>query len=181
MRTEQGVEDMRGLLIGLALALAAPAAWAQTQQQHDWCYSPTATDDQTIDGCTGLIEAGHETATNQAAAYDNRAYAYRNKGLPDQAIADENQALALNPNDANGYNIRGNAYDDKGLYDQAIADYNRTIALQPDNAGAYFNRGDTYAKMGRRDAAAADYRAALKIDPTLQKALDGLQRLGVTP
>ena len=172
---------MRLVLIGLALALAAPPALAQTQEQHDWCFSPTATDDQTIDGCTALIQGGHQTPTNQASAYDNRAYAYRNKGLPDQAIADENQALAINPNDANSYDIRGSAYDDKGLYDQAIADYNRSIALRPDNAGAYFNRGDTYAKMGRRDAAAADYRMALKIDPTQQKALDGLQRLGLTP
>jgi tetratricopeptide (TPR) repeat protein len=172
---------MRLVLIGLALTLAAPAAWAQTQQQHDWCYSPTATDDQTIDGCTGLIQAGHETPTNQAAAYDNRAYAYRHKGLVDQAIADETQALALNPNDANGYNNRGNAYDDKGLYDQAIADYTRAIGIEPDNAFAYFNRGDTYGKMGRRDAAANDYRAALRIDPTLQKARDALNRLGLAP
>ena len=172
---------MRGLMIGLVLTLAAPAAWAQTQQQHDWCYSPDATDDQTVEGCTALIQAGHDTPANRAAAYDNRAFAYRNQHLPDQAITDENQALALDPSDANGFNNRANAYDDKGLYDQAIADYNRAIALQPNDAGDYFNRGDTYGKMGRRDAAADDYRAALRLDPSMQKARDALQRLGLTP
>ena len=120
---------MRGLLIGLALALVAPAALAQTPQQRDWCYGPTATDDQTIDGCTAVIQSGRETSANQALAYDDRGFAYENKGLNDQAIADENQSLVLNPNSANAYNNRGIAYDNKGLYDLAIADYNRSLAL----------------------------------------------------
>jgi len=122
---------MRGILIGLALALVAPAASAQTQH-HDWCYSGTATDDQTIDGCSALILwcfAPGLTNTN------------------DQAIE--------------GCTAR------------------ETSATQ---AATYYNRGHAYEKMGGlRDEAIADYRAALKINPNLQKARDGLTRLGVTP
>jgi tetratricopeptide (TPR) repeat protein len=172
---------MRGLWIGLALALASGAASAQTPQQRDWCFSPTATDDQWIEGCTAVIQSGRETTVNQAAAYDNRGSAYDNKGLYDQAIADGTQSLGLNPNSANAYNLRGYSYDDKGLYDQAIADYTRAIALKPDRADATLMRGLAYEKKGLRDPAIADYRAALKIKPSLQAARIALTRLGATP
>jgi len=172
---------MRGVLIGLALALVAPAALAQTQQQSDWCYSETATDDQTIDGCTALIQSAQSTSTVKAAAYDNRGYAYEDKHLYDQAIADETQALALNPNDPATYNNRGVSYKNKGFYDQAIADYTRAIALKSDDAIAYENRGFAYEKKGLRDPAIADYRAALKINPNRTLAREGLTRLGATP
>ena len=42
-----------------------------------------------------------------ALAYYNRANAYDNKGLYDQAIADGTQSLAMNLNSANAYNLRG--------------------------------------------------------------------------
>ena len=171
---------MRGLLIGLALALAVPA-WAQTPQQHDWCYSPTATGDQVIEGCTALIQSGRETTANQAAAYYNRGQAYRRKGLYDQAIADYSQAIGLKPDDPDAHIGRGVRYLNKGLYDQAIADFTRAIALKADYVIAYDNRGIAYEKKGLRDQAIVDYRAALKLDPNWQKAKDGLTRLGVTP
>jgi tetratricopeptide (TPR) repeat protein len=175
---------MRGLLIGLALALIAPAAWAQTPQQHDWCRSPTATADQTIDGCTALIQSGRETMAVKALDYDIRGSAYFIKGLYDQAIADYTRSIALKPEAAmaaNAYNSRGLAYDTKRLYDQAIGDFTQAIALKPDLAFAYAGRGFAYEEKGLRDPAVADYRAALKLDSSLDLAQAGLKRLGVTP
>jgi tetratricopeptide (TPR) repeat protein len=171
-------------LIGLALALISGPAWAQTPQQRDWCFSPTATDDQTIDGCTALVQTGR--ATNQAAALDNRAYAYTNKGLYDQAIADYTRSIALKPDDAGAYGNRGAAYyfkggndrDEKGLYDQAIADYTqaiadetRAIALKPNALDgeivpfAYHNRGVSYRHKGLYDQAIADFTRAIALKP----------------
>ena len=181
---------MRGLLIGLALALVAPAALAQTPQQRDWCYGPTATDDQTIDGCTAVIQSGRETSANQALAYDDRGFAYENKGLNDQAIADENQSLALDPANANGYMNRGNAFLAKGNFDAAIADYTRSVALKPNTQSAYNNSGGAlayadraiaYEREGLRDKAIADFRTALSLDPNSPKAKAGLTRLGAAP
>jgi tetratricopeptide (TPR) repeat protein len=172
---------MRGIVIGLALALVAPAASAQTQQQHDWCYSDTATDDETIDGCTALIQSPQESPATKAEAYDNRGYAYKHKGLYDQAIADETQSLALNANSAIAYNTRGLAYSHKGLYDQAIADYNRSIALKPDYAHAYYSRATAFEMKGLRDPAIADYRASSRLDPNDPDAPAALKRLGATP
>ena len=172
---------MRGLLIGLVLALVAPAAWAQTPQQRDWCYSATASDDQTVDGCTALIQTGRETPANMADIYYNRAYAYDNKALYDQALADYNQAIALKPDFTFAYHNRGVSYRHKGLYDLAIADFTRAIALKPDYALAYKNRGLANENKGFHDPAVADFRAALKLDPNMQSAQDGLTRLGATP
>jgi tetratricopeptide (TPR) repeat protein len=178
----RGARRTAAILTGLALALIAPAAWAQTlQQDHDWCYSPTASDDQTIEGCTAMIQSGQGTSANQADYYDARAFGYVGKGLYDQAIADETQAIALNPDSATAHNTRGSAYDDKGLYDQAIADYSAAIALKPGYAHAYSNRGAAYDSKGLNDRAIADYRAALAIDPGIQQARDGLKKLGATP
>jgi tetratricopeptide (TPR) repeat protein len=171
---------MRGISIVLALALVAAPAWAQTQQQRDWCTSPSATDDQTIEGCTAMIQSGQGSA-DLAVSYYNRGIGYDGKRLYDRAIADYNQAIALNPSYASAYNNRGNAYHDEGLYDQAIADYNRAIALKSDDADVHDNRASAYEKQGLRDLAVADYRAALKLDPNRRKAKDGLMRLGVTP
>ena len=158
---------MRRILMGLALALVAPAASAQTTQQQlrDWCYSDTAGDDQTIVGCTAVIQSGRETTANQVAAHDNLAYAYNNKSLFDQAIAEGTQALALNPNNPDAYNNRANAYRGKSLYDQAVADSTRAITLKTDYKYAYVNRGLAYYSKGLYDQAIADYTTAITIDP----------------
>ena len=61
------------------------------------------------------------------------------------AIADSDQAIALNPDDADAYTHRGLAYVSKGAFDAAIQDFTKAIALNPEHAGAYTNRGNAYA------------------------------------
>lgn len=159
-----GVGTVRNFLIGLAWALIATPSWSQTAQQRTWCFSSAATDDETIDGCTALIQSGRET-TNLPTEFYNRGIGYDGKGLYDQAIADDTQAIALKPDYAEAYDNRGFAYDDKGLYDQAIADYTQAIALKPDFADAYTNRGSAYGKKGLYDQAVADYTKAIALKP----------------
>jgi len=172
---------MRRILIGLALVLVALPAWAQTQEQIDWCNSPTATDDQTIEGCTAQIQSGQQTTNNLTVEYNNRGFAYFNKGQYDQAMADFNTAIGLNPNNFRSYTNRGAVYFHQGLYDQAIAEDNKAIALQPDFADAYFNRGGVYEKQGQRDQAITDYLTSLRLNPGDDDTINALKRLGVTP
>ena len=168
------------VLIGGAL-LSGSAHAQGNQQLIDTCYSPTASDDDTITSCTALIQTGQYSGVDLSHFYNNRADGYVGKGLNDLAIQDDNTSVLLDPTNAQAFDTRGSAYYGKGLYDKAVADFTHAITLKPDYAVAYENRGLAYAKLGRRDEAIADYRAALRIDPNYQTAKDGLAALGATP
>ncbi len=69
----------------------------------------------------------------------NRGTLYLKKGESDDAIADYNQAIRLDPKFAKAYTNRGVAHADKGELDKAIADYNQAIRFDPKFAKAYNN------------------------------------------
>ncbi|MDZ4719666.1 MAG: tetratricopeptide repeat protein [Roseiflexaceae bacterium] len=105
-----------------------------------------------------------------AAAYNNRGTARKNKGDLDGAIADYNQTIALEPKSADAYNNRGTARYTKGDLDGALADFTQAIALNPKLALAYTNRGTARKAKGDLDSALADYNEALDLDPKLALA-----------
>lgn len=117
--------------------------------------------DQTIHKLDEAIRLDPENAT----AYHNRGYAYRQKGEYDKAIADYDKAIELAPEDAIAYRNRGIAYAEKGEYDKAIADYDEAIRLDPEDATAYYNRGDAYYAKDELDNARADLAKAVRLDP----------------
>jgi len=148
-------------------ALHASRAAAQTQQQIDWCNNNgnAFSVDQRIGGCTALVESGRASVQNRAAGYSNRCWAYSDKGDPDQAITDCNDAIRLNPKLANAYLNRGKAYSDKLDFDRAIADYDQAIGLNPKSTIAYNNRCDGYLDKGDADRALIDCNQAIRLDP----------------
>jgi tetratricopeptide (TPR) repeat protein len=103
------------------------------------------------------------------------------KGKHDEAIADYDKAIALDPNFALAYSNRGLAYAKKGDVDRAIADYTKAIALDPNFADAYTNRGVACYMRGDKEQAIADFRKALEIDPSDHLTKNNLKALGVTP
>ena len=88
-----------------------------------------------------------------------------NARIYDQAIADLNQAIRLDPNNAVAYYNRGYAYKLKGDYDRAIADLNQAIRLDPNSVEAYISRGYTYYNKKDYDRAIADFNQAIRLDP----------------
>lgn len=98
------------------------------------------------------------------SAYFNRGYAYSMLKRDEEAIANYDAYIALDPNEAVVYNNRGNAYKRLKQYEQAIADYTRALELDPGFHMALGNRGSTYTKMGRYDEAFADLMRALELD-----------------
>ena len=150
----------------MSLALIATPALAQTlEQQNAVCTSSTTPDDERIAACTAVIQSGR--STDPADLYYDRGVAYDDKGLYDQAIADDNQAIALKPDYANAWGNRGVDYYNKGLYDQAINDLSRAIALGP-TAIDYDARGGAYLKKGLYDQTIADDNQAIALKPDLQ-------------
>lgn len=159
----------------ITLAIAAnllpavwiPAAFAQTQQQIDWCVNKSNeyAKDLQINGCTASIQSGKWSGKNLSWAFGNRCIAYKDKGQYSRALQDCKQALALNPNNDHVHNSLGAIYHLTKKYDQAIEEYSTVIRLNPKTIDAWHNRGMSYAAKGDLDTAITDYNAALRIDP----------------
>ena len=104
-----------------------------------------------------------------------RGYAKQCKGDYDGALADQERAVQLNPNDDSSvYRNRGFVRDLKGDYDGAIADQSRAIAIDAKDARAYTYRGRAKQHKGDFDGALDDYRNAVDLNPTLQSTLTPL-------
>jgi len=115
--------------------------------------------------------ANQVLATRQSAeAYFYRAYAKFVLGDKQGAIADYNQAIAINPQYAKAYTNRGIAKYDLGDKQGAIADLNQAIAINPQYAGSYYNRGAAKSELGDKQGAIADYNQAIAINPKDAKA-----------
>jgi serine/threonine protein kinase/Flp pilus assembly protein TadD len=81
-----------------------------------------------------------------------------------EAVAELNQALALNPQHYWSWVQRGICYQELGKYTLATGDFGACIGLWPDFAWGYFNRGYVLERSGHKEEAVADYTAALQRD-----------------
>ena len=68
-----------GLIVVVGALATTPAAAQTTPQQRELCYRTTAADDQTISGCTAVIQGGKENQQDLAIAYYNRGIGYRTR------------------------------------------------------------------------------------------------------
>ncbi len=80
----------------------------------------------------GMPESVQETVR----AHLDHGRACLDKGKYDDAIADYDKAIALDPNVALAYTNRGGAYYRKGAFDRAIADHSRAVAVPGLEAGS---------------------------------------------
>ena len=87
---------MRIAAVCLLAAFAfAPAAHAGSAQ--DWADCTSSDPDVSLAGCSKIIGRGEESKSSIAIAYYDRGLAHQNKGKHQDAIADFNQSLRLNP------------------------------------------------------------------------------------
>lgn len=94
-----------------------------------------------------------------------RGDAHRMMNRYDEALADFNWAIELDPKYAFAIASRGATYRMMNRYDKALADLNRAIKLDPKYAFGFYNRGETYRMMNRYDEALADFDRAIELDP----------------
>jgi tetratricopeptide (TPR) repeat protein len=91
----------------------------------------------------------------------------------EQAIADYNKAIELNPKYGNAYNNRGNIKSKRSDFKGAIRDYSRAIELNSQFVEAYCNRGIARENLGDHSKALKDFDRAIELNP---EYIDGYLR-----
>ena len=147
--------------------------------------------DREIKSGTETIEAGGSNA-GRAAAYIKRGHAYSEKArysrafkrisleeygrLFAAAIADHDQAVALDPNSAEAYYMRGHAYydradrelfdnaDAKPWFDLAAADFKRAIEKDSKHYLAWDRLGMVHMSTGQYDQAIPVFEKEMALD-----------------
>jgi tetratricopeptide (TPR) repeat protein len=161
------------ILMGL-VQFAPVTAWADEFQALNWCErrdEKAISVEQSIAGCTTMIESGRLTGEDLATAYIDRGNAYLSKGDLDHAISDYGQVIRLDPSNADAFYNRGLSFAEKGEHDKAIHDLDQVIRLDPGRTDALVNRGNEYSARGDDDHALRDYDQAILLDPKDASAL----------
>ena len=130
---------------------------------------------------------------NYAMFHDALGMSLEWEGHMDEAIAQYQEALKLNPNDikarnnlanalqkkehgtagvspgqpddAKTHNNLGTALRKEGRLDEAIAEYQEALKIDPDYAPAHYNLGNALLQEGKVNNAIVEYEAALKLKP----------------
>lgn len=173
------------LVIALALACgAATPAAAQSPEQIAACEGKNnATAAAQNEGCTAAIKSGKFTGNDLSLAYQYRCWArlilsYRENRSPDDALADCNESLRLNPDNFAALYNRASVFNKIGDVARAVADYSRLIAHNPRDINALNNRGLAYTTAGRYDLAIEDFSASIKANANV--STNSQTRLTVT-
>ena len=164
----------------LAATLAAAfSASAQTDQQIAWCNGEdNAAHEQSISGCTAMIQSGAYGGEELAIIFDNRGIAYFKDGQLESAIQDYDQAIRLRPNFLSALISRGFAYLKMKNYGSAIAAFDAALEAYPENAPALYGRALAQRADGDAIEANAEIAAARRLDPAI---VQELATLGVSP
>jgi hypothetical protein len=81
-------------------AILSGSSLAQTAQDRTWCLEDSSTPEQTIQGCTALIQSQKFRGAQLAELHFDRAVGYAKSHDSEHAIADLNEAVRLNPKNA---------------------------------------------------------------------------------
>lgn len=113
-----------------------------------------------------IADDAHTTAGDLC----ERGLANYKKGKLNEAIADYDRAIRLDPKYASAYHDRGMCKQVKGDLEGAIADYDRAIGLDPKYPKTYYNRATAKRAKGDLDGAIADCNRAIECDPKYVQA-----------
>lgn len=125
----------------------------------------------------GLVEESDERLTLyyrqlMSWAYNRRGETLADQNQNDDALADFEEAIKLNPERWQALHNRAYCFAVKGDFERALADYDRTIELKPDYANARFNRGEIRYEQGNYREAIDDYNQAIRLAPRDSAALN---------
>jgi tetratricopeptide (TPR) repeat protein len=117
-----------------------------------------------------------ELVSAEAAELANQGNVAESAQLDEQALADFNAAVQIDPHRWKALHNRGVNYGLLGHHEEALADFTRVLELKSDYANAWFNRAEVHLETGRYSAAVRDYSEALKLMPADAAAFYGRAR-----
>jgi tetratricopeptide (TPR) repeat protein/tRNA A-37 threonylcarbamoyl transferase component Bud32 len=118
---------------------------------------------------------------NKADVLNDRADAHRALGRLDEAAADYQASIELNPKQIDGYIGLALIRSQRGEHDQAAAHYDEMVAADPDSAAVYIRRAEHLRNVGKYEAACADCDRAASLDaksllpPLVRASIDACQ------
>ncbi len=121
---------------------------------------------------TDVSKALELKITQRAEAFTLRAAIRARLGDYDEAIADCNAALEINPKYALAYNNRANDKLQKRDYEGALTDANKALSLDPNLALGYYTRGLIHASIARFSEAVSDWTKAVQLQPNFGAELN---------
>jgi tetratricopeptide (TPR) repeat protein len=121
--------------------------------------------------CTQVARQGNLSSTPKP--YD-KAFQLLQAGKPNDALAELDEALAINPDDPALNNLRGLVAAQLGHSLEAEAGFRRVIRLLPHAAMGYNNLAALLWQLGRSAEASTAFRQAIKEEPQNFTALVGL-------
>ncbi len=95
-------------------------------------------------------------------------------GKLDEAVADFDKVIRLNPRYAEGHYNMGLALTVKGQLSESIEEYRKAIEFDPAFVNAYNNLGNVLLQIGQTDEAIKQYQKAIEIAPRYAMAYNNL-------
>jgi Tfp pilus assembly protein PilF len=93
------------------------------------------------------------------------------QGRYEEALAAEEAALRLSPQNPNAHSYRGSALFKLGRVQEALESYNQVLRLAPNAAVAHYNRANALKKLCRYEEALISLRHSIKLQPDYTDAL----------
>ena len=111
------------------------------------------------------VAPGADRAVDDAEEHIRRGIAYRREEKFEQAMAEFEQAVNINPDHADAWYHHGLAWGLMGEHGRAVADFTHAVALAPEYADAYNCRGYALLCMGEYRLALRDLEQASRLNP----------------
>lgn len=162
-----GAIYVTGLLVAASIAILSAAAHARNEIWKSEL---------------GLWEDAAKKSPGKARPHRWLGTAYAQTGMTDQAIAELEAAVTIEPYSPTSlyahYNL-ASQYLTKGMIDEAEREMRVAIALKPDSPYFHCRLGDIFLKRNRAEEAARQYAEALSLNPSFSDArmkLDALKK-----
>jgi tetratricopeptide (TPR) repeat protein len=106
-----------------------------------------------------------EHRLHRSVLVHNRARVLAALGRTEEALADFDTVIELDPNYPDYYFDRAAAHRRLGEFDQALANYDKAITLTPPFHELHYNRADLRVEMGDIDGAISDFSYVVELEP----------------